>query len=360
MNGTFADPIELSLIIPAYNEAVIIERNVEELESWMASEMPSVRYEIVVVDDGSTDGMGAKLDSRASTDPRLKVAHHKTNMGRGRAIRTGFEASRGQYVICLDADLSYAPSHIPRLLEPLQQDRADITLASAHHPEGSVINVPRTRALMSRWGNRVLSTGVKGRFNTVTCIVRGYRREVLDQLELVNDGKDLHLEIIQKAMLFGLRVVEIPAVLEWRDRSRGKKPRARLLDRIPFLSMSPTIASHLVYNYVLRPGSFLNIPVIGLFLVAIGGFVILLVTWIYRIAVSSSPFDLATIYSALRETLTHGALTFLVMVAALVISMVFTAFYFASQQNKRNFEELYLLMSRMNSRIKQLEKQLER
>lgn len=360
MNGTFTDAIELSLVIPAYNEAVIIERNVEELESWMASEMPSVRYEIVVVDDGSTDGMGTKLDSRASTDPRLTVAHHKTNMGRGRAIRTGFETSRGQYVICLDADLSYAPSHIPRLLEPLQQDRADITLASAHHPEGSVINVPRTRALMSRWGNRVLSAGVKGRFHTVTCIVRGYRREVLDRLELVNDGKDLHLEIIQKAMLFGLRVIEVPAVLEWRDRSRGKKPRARLLDRIPFLSMSPTIASHLVYNYVLRPSSFLNIPVIGLFLVAIGGFVILLVTWIHRIAVSSSPFDPETIYTALRDTLTHGALTFLVMVAALVISMVFTAFYFASQQNKRNFEELYLLMSRMNSRIKQLEKQLER
>jgi glycosyltransferase involved in cell wall biosynthesis len=353
-------PIELSLIIPAYNEAAIILRNVEEVGRWMAEKEPQLAYEIVVVDDGSTDGMGELLDECARTDPRLRVAHHNGNRGRGRAIRTGFEQSAGRYVICLDADLSYSPDHIPALLEPLRSGRADITLASAYHPEGQVTNVPLTRALMSKWGNRVLSVGLRGKFRTVTCVVRGYTRDVLNRLELINDGKDLHLEIIQKAELFGLRVVEVPAHLKWRDRDRGKKRKTRLIDYIPFLSMSGTIASHLSYNYVLRPGAILNIPVIALLLAAVLGTLQLLFVFIDNLFTAPGALSFYKIVQILRETLIHGQLTLSLTVGALVISMVFIAFYFASQQNKKNYEELYTLLSRVNDRLKKLEETRDR
>jgi len=354
------DAIELSLIIPAYNESAIILRNIEEIEQWMKEHQPEIDYEIVLVDDGSTDGMGKLIDERAKADARLKSLHHIGNRGRGRAIRTGFENSVGRYVICLDADLSYAPEHIARLLEPLRSGRADITLASAYHPDGSVANVPFARALVSRWGNRVLSAGLRGKFRTVTCVVRGYARDVLDELELINDGKDLHLEVIQKAELFGMRVIEVPAHLKWRDRERGKKRKTRLLDYVPFLSMSGTIASHLTYNYVLRPGAMLNIPVLALLLVSLVGFSTLLIAFLKRLVTSPDGFGLTTLYLVLRETLINGELTLFLSIGALVISMVFVAFYFASQQNKRNYEELYTLLNRMNRRLKNLEEKQER
>jgi glycosyltransferase involved in cell wall biosynthesis len=347
--------VDLSLIIPAYNESTIILRNVEEVERWMDSHLPDVTYELIVVDDGSTDSMGRLINERAKIDPVLRCLHHNGNRGRGRAIRTGFEGSRGRYVICLDADLSYEPEHISRLLAPLQRDQADITLASAYHPQGSVSNVPLSRALLSRWGNRVLSAGLRGKYQTVTCVVRGFTRGALDQLELINDGKDLHLEILQKAELFGFRVVEVPAHLKWRDRDRGRKRKTGLLDYIPFLSMSGTIASHLSYNYVLRPGAILNIPVLGLWLTTLFGLLLLAYAFASRLIHSPNGFGLSSVYHALRETLIDGQLTVSLTAGSFVISMIFIAFYFASQQNKRNYEELYTLLNRVNARIKELE-----
>ncbi|QWG14869.1 glycosyltransferase family 2 protein [Bradyrhizobium sediminis] len=360
MDHTDRRNIELSLIIPAYNESAIILRNVEEIEQWMGQHQPDIDYEIVVIDDGSTDAMGQLIDERAKTDPRLKTLHHNGNRGRGRAIRSGFENSAGRYVICLDADLSYGPDHIPALLEPLKTGAADITLASAYHPAGSVSNVPFSRALLSRWGNRVLSVGLRGKFHTVTCVVRGFTRDVLDHLELINDGKDLHLEIIQKAELFGLRVVEIPAHLKWRDRDRGRKRKTRIVDYIPFLSMSGTIASHLSYNYVLRPGSILNIPVVGLLAATLIGVLTIIYAFGERLINLPGGLGPTKLYQALRETLINGELTLLLTGGALVVSMVFIAFYFASQQNKKNYEELYTLLNRINIRLRELQEKKNR
>lgn len=349
-----ASDIELSLIIPAYNESAIILRNVRELESWMVTNLPAVTFEIIVVDDGSTDGMGALLMDAARDIPRLRVARHGRNRGRGKGVRTGLEASRGRYMICLDADLSYAPDHIPRLLEPLKQDAADITLASAYHPGGQVSNVPFTRAVMSRWGNRMLSAGFKGKLKTVTCVVRGFRRDVVEALELTNDGKDLHLEILQKAELFGMRILEVPAHLNWRDRDRGKVARKRLIDYIPFLSMSGTIASHLVYSYVLQPSALLNIPIVSLLGVSFLCLVALVGSWISRL-MDVGAIGLGTLYSTLRETMLQGQLTVLVLVASFIIAIILLAFYFASQQSKRHHDDMYILLNRMNARLKELE-----
>lgn len=350
-----AEPYELTLIIPAFNEAEIITRNIAELRAWQAKTLPGCSTEILVVDDGSRDGMGDLVETYAASHPGVRVVRHPYNRGRGRAIRTGFENSNSKYVICLDADLSYSPDHILALLDPLRKGEADITLASAYHPQGSVSNVPWSRAVMSRWGNRILSSGVYGRFHTVTCVVRGYTRAAIDQLELVNDGKDLHLEIIQKATLFGLRMKEVPAHLVWRDRKRHAAKKKRVIDHIPFLSMSGTIASHLVYNYVLRPGSMLLLPIVGLLGIAFIGGLLLLINWVRALVAIAPNFTIDSVYVTMRETLLQGSLTLQLVLGSLLISTMFLAFYFASQQNKKNFEEMYILLNRMNRRLKQLE-----
>jgi dolichol-phosphate mannosyltransferase len=343
---------DVSLIIPAYNEAAIIQNTVGELDAFMKRAMPGRTFEIIVVDDGSTDGMGDKLD--ALDMPNLRVERHPRNRGRGAGVRTGFAAAIGDYVVTLDSDLSYSPDHIPRMLAPLEDGTADIVLASAYHPDGVVRNVPWMRAKLSYYGNKVLSAGVRGQLHTLTCIVRAYRREVVKRLELVSNGKDLHIEIIQKANLFGYRLSEIPATLDWRDKSRAK--RVGKGSAFPFFALSGTIASHLVYNYVLRPGAMLFLPVAGMSLIIFIGTMMLLGGWIVRTVTFMDHGLFYAVYYGLRETLVQGSLTMTLTAGSAVILLVFFAFYFQSLQSKKQFEELYLLMARMNDRIKQLER----
>lgn len=352
-----AGSVDLSIIIPALNEAAIILSHVEEVQAYITKHMPTMAFEIIVVDDGSTDGMGALVAERAARDGQVRVVSHARNHGRGRAIRTGFAASKGKYIVCLDADLSYAPYHIPLLVEPLVRNEADITLASAYAPTGSVGNVPWSRAVLSRWGNRILSASAPGDLHTVTCIVRGYRREVIEQLELINDGKDLHLEVIQKAAMFRFRLKEVPAHLVWRDPDRKLRvKKTRWIDNIPFLAMSSTIASHLIYNYVLRPGSLLTMPIIILFVSAVVGSLMLAGSFVVRFATSPAALSFNKFYQVLRETLVSGSLTVALTLVAIIVSSIFLAFYFASQQSKKNFEETYMLLMRMNDRLKELER----
>jgi len=343
---------EISLIIPAYNEAAIIQNTVRELDAFMTRAMPGRSFEIIVVDDGSTDGMGAKLD--ALDMPNLRVERHARNRGRGAGVRTGFAAANGDYVVTLDSDLSYSPDHIPRMLAPLEQGTADIVLASAYHPDGVVKNVPWMRARLSFYGNKVLSAGVRGQLHTLTCIVRAYRREVVKRLELVSDGKDLHIEIIQKANLFGYRLIEIPATLDWRDKSRAK--RVGKGSSFPLFALSGTIASHLVYNYVLRPGAMLFLPVAALSMIIVIGSLTLLGSWVLRTIELMDQGFFVALYAGLRGALLNGSLTMIITAGSAIVLLVFFAFYFQSLQSKKQFEELYLLMSRMNDRLKAFER----
>ena len=110
---------QLSLVIPALNERKIIVPNVIELTTWMSRNLPNTSYEIVVVNDGSTDGMDKLLKEESNKLSHLRILEHTVNMGRGRAVRTAMENTSGDYLIVLDADFSYGPEHITALLQPL-------------------------------------------------------------------------------------------------------------------------------------------------------------------------------------------------------------------------------------------------
>lgn len=345
--------IELSIVIPALNESGIILENVDEVSIWIQKNMPSLTYEVLVVDDGSTDGMAELIQDAKATRTWLNVVSHSTNRGRGKGVRTGFENTTGKYIICLDADLSYSPDHIKPLLEPLLSDLADVTLASPYHADGKVIDVPWQRAVLSKWGNRILGFGFGGSLKTVTCIVRGYTREAVENLELVSDGKELHLEVIQKILLLGFRVLEVPATLFWRDKKRGKSPKKSIMPEIAIFKMRRTVLSHLIFNFITNPGMLLFIPMmVMLGLISVGAVSIFKVFIEKLIELPQEP-----LLSVLRQVLINGELTLIIMLFSMMLLMVFVAFYFISFQNKRYFEESYTLLMRMNKKMKQLEKE---
>jgi len=256
---------ELSVVIPMYNE----EENAPETLRLAAEALDraGVDYELVPVDDGSADGTWSALQQAARANARVRPAGYRVNFGRGRALKTGFAQARGRIVCAIDADLSYSPDHILRMLETLRKrQEVDIVLASAYMPGGRTEGVPFWRLLLSRYGNHLLSAAMPGKIHTITCVVRAYRREVLERLDIESDGKEIHLEILAKALSLGYRITEIPAVLRARRKGKSKA------------KVKSTIASHLMFSFIERP--ILLFGFLGLFATAMaflaGGYIVYL------------------------------------------------------------------------------------
>tara|TARA_B100001057_G_scaffold384811_1_gene391369 strand:- start:330 stop:1376 length:1047 start_codon:yes stop_codon:yes gene_type:complete len=342
--------IFLSILIPAYNESKIIDKNITEVANWIENQEKFI-FEIIVIDDGSSDNTRKILNKTKLKIKNLKVIHHDINFGRGKAIRTGFEHASGEYIICLDADLSYDPEHISLLLQPLIDNSADITLASAHHPKGKMINVPFGRRMLSKFGNKLLAIGFDKKIFTSTCSVRGFKKEVVENLELMSNDKDLHLEVIQKALLLGYKIEEIPSILNWRDKKRRVTEKNIKVSNFKTSKMKNTILSHLVFNYVSNPGILLILPIILLLLTSLIGFSLLVSNFFIKLQNTND-----AILTTIRSTLIDGQITAGVTFFSLITLVIFIVFYFLSFQNKYNFDLTYKLLMRMNTRIKKLEK----
>jgi len=204
-----------------FNEAENAEATLGRVEEALASFQGT--YEIIAVNDGSLDNTLEILERVASQNGKVKVVSYSKNFGRGMALRTGFKESKGAIVVSIDADLSYDPRYIMDFVKILRNEQdIDFVLASPYMPGGSVINVPFSRLWISKLGNKILRFAMPNRIYTSTGIFRAYRRKVLDSLELESDGKEIHLEVLSKAIALGFRVKEIPVVLTNRKRGRSK------------------------------------------------------------------------------------------------------------------------------------------
>lgn len=247
--------VDVSIVIPAYNESENITVTTERIAAAFANRPE--RWEIIFVDDGSTDDTRAVIERLAKVDPRIVPAGYSLNAGRGRALRVGFARARGRIIVSTDADLSYEPGYILDLLDALYVDPdADFVLGSPYMPGGATEGVSWRRLFVSRLGNRVLQATVNKDIYTFTSVFRAYRREVLDALELESDGKEIHLEILSRALGAGYRVKEVPAILRSRKHGRSK------------FRFSGTAFSHLFFSFSERP--ILVFGGLGLLLLVIG------------------------------------------------------------------------------------------
>ena len=208
-------PKTLSVIVPVYNERGTVA---EILRRMRRVELP-LSLEIVVVDDGSTDGSDQVLSTLQ--DSTVKVLRQPVNRGKGAAIRAGLQAAHGDLILIQDADLEYDPDEWPRLLEPILKGKADVVY-------GSRFTGARKNMMPLHWvGNRVLSLVTNLLYATTlsdmeTCY-KLFRRSVLDGVTLRANRFDFEPEVTAKVLRAGYRIYEVPISYAGREVSEGKK-----------------------------------------------------------------------------------------------------------------------------------------
>jgi glycosyltransferase involved in cell wall biosynthesis len=330
----------VSLVLPAYNEAAIIEANLARVCHYMQTLEHAYRWEMVIVNDGSSDDTGQLAERFARNRENVRVFHHLTNFGVGQAFRFAARHCSGDYVVMLDMDLSYSPDHIGRLLERIRATRAKIVLASPYMKGGSVSNVPWLRRTLSVWANRFLSLSVKGHVSTLTSMVRVYDGPFLRSLNLRSMGMDVMPEILYKARILGARVEEIPAHLDWGVLG-AKKARRRSSVRT-----MRHIASTILSGFLFRPVIYFIVP--GLLLLA---FALYVNTW--TVIHFAREFSLLPQYTDLFERASaavsaayaYSPHTFLIGFLALMLAIQLLSLGILSLQSKSYFEEIFHLAS---------------
>jgi glycosyltransferase involved in cell wall biosynthesis len=212
---------KLSIIVPVYDERNTV---VEIVRRMRAVDIPLER-EIVLVDDGSTDGTRDVLQQL--TDSTVRVVHHPSNRGKGASVRTGLEQVTGDLVLIQDADLEYDPSEYPRLLAPIEAGRADVVFGSRF--AGSAEH--RVQHFWHQQGNRLLTlisnvfTGLNVS-DMATCY-KAFHRRVVPSLSLESKGFGIDAEITAKVARGGFRVFEVPVSYFGRSHADGKKIRMK-------------------------------------------------------------------------------------------------------------------------------------
>ena len=207
----------LSIVVPVFNEETTVRAVIERL---LAIDLPVAR-EILVVNDGSTDGTRSVLDALPAAGESLRIVHAAVNGGKGRAIRTGFEQARGTIVAIQDADLELDPAELATLVQPILAGDTDVVYGSRflHGSQGApLISVAANRFLTA------LTNVLYGAHLTdmETCY-KVMRREIARDLRLEANRFDIEPEITGKLLRAGHRIVERPVRFEPRSRAQGKK-----------------------------------------------------------------------------------------------------------------------------------------
>jgi glycosyltransferase involved in cell wall biosynthesis len=206
----------LSVVVPVYNERATVKELLDRVRA------VAVDKEIVVVDDGSTDGTRELLLGLQAGDGVLRVILQDRNRGKGAALRRGFQAARGAVIIVQDADLEYDPADYAALLAPIERGVADVVYGSRF------LGGPHRVLLFWHYlGNRALTTlsNVLTNLNLsdVWTCYKVFRAEVLQRMRLREDRFGFEAEVTAKVARAGWRVYEVPISYPGRTYAEGKK-----------------------------------------------------------------------------------------------------------------------------------------
>lgn len=204
--------IELSIVIPAYDEQDRIEATLERTLAYVSERYP--RSEVLVVDDGSRDETAARVEKLAERNDRLRCLRQPRNRGKGAAVRAGVLASRGEKVLFMDADLATPIEELEKL-EPFLAEGYDVVIGSRGLAESDIRErQPFPRELMGRTFNVIVRTLLLGGFRDTQCGFKLFSRDAAHDLfgAQTLDGFSFDVEILLLAKERGYRIREVPVV----------------------------------------------------------------------------------------------------------------------------------------------------
>jgi len=205
---------DVSIVVPIYNEVDNLPDLVARIGAAMAGQ--ALGFELLAVDDGSTDGSRERLRELAASTPWLRPVLLARNYGQSSALQAGFDRVRGRYVVTLDADLQNEPGDIPLLLARLEAD-PDVDMVSGWRKDRQ--DAELSRKLPSRIANKLISSATGVHLHDYGCALKAYRRPIIDRIRLYGE---LHRFIPSLAKEAGARITEVPVRHHARTRGVSK------------------------------------------------------------------------------------------------------------------------------------------
>ena len=208
------DSPQLSLVMPAFNEGRTIEEAIYRVDN-VVREM-GLKYELIIVDDGSIDNTRMKVNNYARNNGHVKVVGYNNNVGKGFALKTGFSHAIGEMVVFMDSDAEIDPRQVVRYVEALKD--ADVVVASKWHPQ-SKVDTPLIRRILSHGFNVLVKLLVGLRLSDTQTGLKAIRRSVFLSVfpRLTVKRYAFDVEMLALANLLGLKVVELPINIRIRN-----------------------------------------------------------------------------------------------------------------------------------------------
>jgi glycosyltransferase involved in cell wall biosynthesis len=308
-------PPKLSIVIPAYNEEESLPELLRSIDRGVGP--LDGGYEVVVVDDGSTDGTLAALKSLEQTDPRVRIFSFRRNLGKSQALLCGFHHARGEYVLTMDADLQDDPANFARLYKQLRSHEADVVSGWRKERRDSALKVASSRVF-----NRLMIRLLFGiSFHDMNSGLKLYRTEAARQLPLYG-GMHRFIPVIAREM--GFRVIEHPVTHGERKYGTSKYSAGKIFTEMPDL-----LTIHFLIKYTARPLHFFG--KIGSLFMAIGFLCLAYLTFLW-----SQSIPIGT-----RPLLTLGVLLMIIGAQTVFTGLLADLIVNVNQERRREFPLKY-------------------
>ena len=201
-NETFALNLGISITLPALNEEPNLEAQVKEVIDYFNTK--HIKYEIIVVNDGSTDKTGEIADKLSITYKNVFVIHHSENKGYGKSLKDGFQTGKYEYLFFTDADRQFKINSLDKFLPFMQESEVDMVIGYRIDRKDNFL-----RKFLAWCFNRIISILFSLNYKDIDCAFKLFKRESLECLEIKSDDFLVNAEILAKAKLKGLKIVQI-------------------------------------------------------------------------------------------------------------------------------------------------------
>lgn len=217
--------MNLSILVPVYNEEKTIGKVLDKLEDLKINK---VKVEVIIIDDGSSDSTSEIVNSRIKSLENFFYKKQSKNLGKGAAIKTGIKIASHDYILVQDADLEYNPTDIPKLIDPILKQKAQVVFGTRLNRWPNFRRDENNLIFFIHYlGNRLLSLITSILYGVIlTDMETGYKlfpKQSLEKFDIKANGFDFEPEITSKLLKAGYSIIEVPISTRPRGYKEGKK-----------------------------------------------------------------------------------------------------------------------------------------